>query len=444
MEETIKSHKSAWTVTLLAALFMTINFMDKAVLGVVALSVMKDLQISQAEFGMIASSFFLLFSVSAVLFGFVANKYSSRAVLLVLSAIWAASQFPLAFTISVPLLFFSRILLGFGEGPAYPMALHAAYKWFPNEKRNLPSAFIFQGITLGLLVSGPFLTFLLLEFNYHAAFLSLAIASLVWMVAWYFWGHDGTVGQTTSARGATPADGLSYYQLLFDKTFLANMLVYWATYWVFATLFTWIPSYLTAGLHFTTRDTGWIFMLFTATSVPIVMGASTLSQYLLRRGVASYIARGWLSAGSLVLGGVLIITAATFDMNATIKLGLLAIGFNLPQVVFVLSSAIVAEIAPPAKRSSMMSINSAIGTTGGLVAPALTGYLVQQAENPAAGYTLGFIVGAGIILAAGLIGIALIDPKRSIERYARLSAAADETHSVVNAVEASDLDRQTA
>lgn len=427
MSLTSKPDKGAWTVTLLAASFMTINFMDKAVLGIVAVSVMKDLNISQTEFGMIASSFFLLFSISAVLFGFIANRYSSRAVLLVLSAIWAMSQFPLAFTISIPLLYFSRIMLGFGEGPAYPMALHAAYKWFPNEKRNLPSAIIFQGITLGLLISGPFLTFLLLEFNYHAAFLALAIASVAWMVVWYFWGYDGTVDQTTTVGHATASDGLSYAQLLLDKTFLANMLVYWATYWVFATLFTWIPSYITVALNFSTRDTGWIFMLFTATSVPIVMGASTFSQYLLRRRVSSHVARGWLTAGSLVLGGILIIAATTLDMNASVKLGLLAIGFNLPQVVFVLSSAIVAEIAPPAKRSAMMSINSAIGTTGGLVAPALTGYLVQHAASPAEGYALGFIVGAAIISVAGLVGIVLINPKRSIERYARLSATNNNT-----------------
>jgi MFS transporter, ACS family, D-galactonate transporter len=35
-----------------------------------------------------------------------------------------------------------RIALGAGEGPATPVALYSAYKWFPNELRTLPTAVI--------------------------------------------------------------------------------------------------------------------------------------------------------------------------------------------------------------------------------------------------------------------------------------------------------------
>ena len=52
-----------WVVTVLLALFMVINFMDKAILGIVAVPLMQELSIEPAQFGMIASSFFLFFSV---------------------------------------------------------------------------------------------------------------------------------------------------------------------------------------------------------------------------------------------------------------------------------------------------------------------------------------------------------------------------------------------
>ena len=68
----------AWLITIMLALFMVINFMDKAILGIVAKSLMAELHISPSEFGMIASSFFLLFSISAIGFGFLANRCRAR------------------------------------------------------------------------------------------------------------------------------------------------------------------------------------------------------------------------------------------------------------------------------------------------------------------------------------------------------------------------------
>ena len=51
-----------FTVTMLF-FFMFINFADKAVLGLTAVPMMKELDLTPKEFGLIASSFFLLFAV---------------------------------------------------------------------------------------------------------------------------------------------------------------------------------------------------------------------------------------------------------------------------------------------------------------------------------------------------------------------------------------------
>ena len=67
-----------------------------------------------------------------------------------------------------------------------------------------------------------------------------------------------------------------------ERTFLANMGLYWAAYWVFAVLFTWVPSYLNKVVGYDTKTTGWMFMVFTIVSVPIVLGASWLSDRMLR------------------------------------------------------------------------------------------------------------------------------------------------------------------
>ena len=48
-------------------------------------------------------------------------------------------------TVSLTTLLICRIILGAGEGPAFSVAAHAIYKWFPDEKRTLPTAIISQG-----------------------------------------------------------------------------------------------------------------------------------------------------------------------------------------------------------------------------------------------------------------------------------------------------------
>ncbi|MCY1361420.1 hypothetical protein D9M69_480860 [compost metagenome] len=103
-----------------------------------------------------------------------------------------------------------------------------------------------------------------------------------------------------------------------------------------------------------------------------------------------------------------------------LKVILLAIGCNLPQISFVLSSTIVAEIMPGAQRSSMMSINSALATTGGLFAPALMGGLIQGAATPALGYDQGFMVAGLLCVVTSFIGFAFVNPEASKNRFVRL------------------------
>lgn len=425
MPQANNTNARAWTVTVLLAAFMMINFMDKAVLGIVAKRLMEELHIQPGEFGLIASSFFLLFSISAIVFGFIADRVSSWLVLLILAGIWGLSQFPLAFVASVPVLYFSRILLGVGEGPAYPLALHACYKWFNDDQRNVPSSVIFQGVTVGLLISGPILTFLLVNHGWHSAFLLLAVASLVWMVLWFFLGADGKIAAdpTTKVLGA---EKVPYWALLTDPSFLGNMALYWVTYWIFSVMFTWVPAYLSTVLNYSPTATGWMFMVFTGMNIPIVLGGSVLSQRLMKRGVSSVRARVWLSCGFVLLGGVSILASIYLAHDALTKVILLAIGCNLPQLTFVLSSTIVAEIVPSLQRSGILSINSALATTGGLIAPALTGRFIQNAVSPALGYDQGFVVSACLAIGMAIIGFLIINPETSRRRFAAASVVIGE------------------
>src|SRR3954454_11640530 len=137
--------KGAWKITFLLFLFMLVNFADKIVVGLAGVPIMTELNLSAEQFGLLGSSFFLLFSTAAVVVGFIVNKVATRWVLLVLAVIWALAQFPMVDTVGFSTLLVCRIILGAGEGPPASVAIHAVYKWFPDEKRALPTAILSQG-----------------------------------------------------------------------------------------------------------------------------------------------------------------------------------------------------------------------------------------------------------------------------------------------------------
>ena len=148
--------------------FYADQFADKAVIGLAAVPIIAYLHLTNEQFGQVGSAFFLFFSLSAVLVGFLVNRVSTKWVLTAMALVWAFTQLPMLGAVSLPILFASRIVLGAGERPAYPVALHAVYKWFPNERRTVPTSLVSIGGPLGVGVVAPLLTWIILTFSWHA------------------------------------------------------------------------------------------------------------------------------------------------------------------------------------------------------------------------------------------------------------------------------------
>ena len=115
--------KGAWKITFLLFLFMLVNFADKIVVGLAGVPIMTELKLEPEQFGLLGSSFFLLFSISAIAVGFIVNRVDTRWVLLVLALIWAVAQFPMVGTVRFTTLLICRVILGAGEGPAFSVAV---------------------------------------------------------------------------------------------------------------------------------------------------------------------------------------------------------------------------------------------------------------------------------------------------------------------------------
>src|SRR5438045_8935688 len=104
--------KGAWKITFLLFLFMLVNFADKIVVGLAGVPIMTELKLEPEQFGLLGSSFFFLFSISAIVVGFIVNRLDTRWVLLALAAVCALGQFPIVGGVSFTTFLWCGSVLG--------------------------------------------------------------------------------------------------------------------------------------------------------------------------------------------------------------------------------------------------------------------------------------------------------------------------------------------
>jgi len=407
----------AWLIVVLLFFFMFINYADKAVLGLAAPQIMHDLQLTNTQFGFVGSSFFFLFSISSVVFGFTANRFPSRWLLLGMGLAWAATQFPMVGAAGFGTLVTCRILLGASEGPGYPVALHAAYKWFPNDRRTFPTNILAVGAGIGAAAAGQILPWVIKAWSWHEAFLAVGLAGLVWSLAWFLLGREGPLEDHT--LDAAPGAGVPYRHLLLNKTVLGVFLICFACYWGIAVALVWGVKYMVNVVQLSQIEAGQIQTYPTLLTIVIGPLLAITSQRLMQRGVPSRLARGAFGAAGVILGGAgIAVMALVADPLA--KIVCLTLSGAVMYVIFTVGPPIIAEITPPRQRAAMLAINNAGYSLAGVAAPYVMGLVLDGSSDLATGFRNGYLLLAALLGVSGVAGYLLIDPARDAARLASL------------------------
>ncbi|MBV8766097.1 MAG: MFS transporter [Hyphomicrobiales bacterium] len=416
--EALMRDRKAWIVVGMMFFFMLINFADKAVIGLAAVPIMTELKLTNAEFGKLGSAFFLLFSISAVLVGFLVNHVKTKWVLAVSALIWALTQLPMMFTVSFSTLLVSRVILGAGEGPAYPVALHAVYKWFENGRRTVPTSLVSIGAAIGTGVAAPAITWIIVNFDWHAAFGALALIGFIWVAAWVIIGEEGPLGEPAEEAGTPQLQRVPYWRLLTSRSAVGVLIAGFSAYWALTLAVVWLPAYLTKGAGFSATQASWIVALPSLTQIVFSPSMGALSQWLLARGVSSRKARGVLGGACVALAGLAMI-GLPLVIGGPLQFVFVMAAFASGSVIYTLGPALIGEISPVAQRGAMLGISNAFYTLAGLLAPWIMGMIVDVGANPKAGFGTGFQFAGLLILAGGLAAMLLIDPKSDLARFKR-------------------------
>ena len=412
--------KGAWPVTVMLLGYMLVNFADKAVVGLAAVPIMKELSLTPKEFGLLGSAFFLLYSISAVGVGFVANRRPTRWIILVLALSWGLVQFPMVLPVGFATLLVCRVLLGVGEGPAASVATHAVYKWFPDSKRTIPTALLSQGAAFGVIIALPLLNWIIIHVSWHWAFGALGIVGLIWSAGWFVIGREGPLLDPPEIAGGR----VPYSRLLLSLTFIGCTLACFGAYWSLSLGLTWFTPFIVRGLGFSQQSAGWLATLPWVIGAITVISAGVASQALVTRGVSTRAARAVLGTVPMIVGGGLLLLLPWVGDGAA-EIALLMLGTGLTGPIYVVCAPMLSEFTPVVQRGAVIAIFGAIYTLAGVVAPFANGSIIEAAVTPLAGYHTGFMVCAAMQIAGGLAGLALMWPAADRARIARLRSGAE-------------------
>lgn len=409
----------AWRTALLLVVYMVINFADKIAVGLLAVPMMTELDLSPAQFGLIGSSFFWLFAIAGVSGGFLANRRPTTGILLAMALAWSVLQIPMAMSSSLVVLVAARVLLGAAEGPAWPVAVHACYKWFPNQKRELPVVCLAQGGAIGLLLAGMAMPLVTAHWGWRANFYALAVIGFAWALLWMALGKEGR-GADAGMREAKEGLHVPYRRLLAEPTVAACITMKFFSYWGLALTLTWLPAYLQKGLGYGAVESGRLYAALIAMSLPVSIAGSWLVRQLLARGVSSRTARGRVTALAVAMGGLAFVLVWLGGLPPLWRAALIGLTLGLTQIMYAVGPAILAEVVPDSQRGAILAIDNSIASFAGVLAPLVTGFLVQGMAG-SAGYEAGFAVCGLLMVAGALAGGVAIDPARaaaSVRRHA--------------------------
>ena len=414
----------ATLVLVMLFLFQTLNFFDKLVFGLSAVSIMRELHVAPQVFGLIGSAFFLLFSVTGTLVGlFVIGRVRTKWVIAALAVVWMLSQLPIFFTSSLLVIALCRVLLGAGEGPGLPTAFHAAYDWFPPERRSIPSAVIVQGISVGFLIGSPVLTWVIQSYGWRYGFLTCAGLGLVWTIAWLLIAKEGPYAAPAKAQVPTN-ERVPERMLWLDPTIIGITIMSFMSYWIVGMSAIWLPPYLQVALGYTPYAVGWIISGVFAFQSPLIIAGSMLCQFLQGRRAGGRVSYAYTSAATLGVSGVALLLATV--SSGVVQLVLIGIAFATPSLTTIFGPVALAAVAPDSQRGKLIVVIYSANAFAALVSNAATGWVIGMGSTPQAGYANAMALAATMLLVGAAACLLLMFPDRTRARYDRYLATSTE------------------
>ncbi len=392
------SANARWSIVALLAAALYINNVDRGALPIAAPLVQDDLGFTPSQLGLLFSAFFWSYALLQIPVGWLAERFGAQRVLALGLAVWASATMLVGFAHSFPVLLLLRLLLGIGESAGFPCVSKLLATVVPVGSLGSANGIVGFAYNFAPAVGAYCGGLLMVQFGWRAAFWVFGALSLLWLLPW------SRVKLPARGDGLLADEGPDLRALLHQKSLWGTSLGHFASNYTFYFMLTWLPFYLVRERGFSTGA-----MATLTGSAYIVNALSALFAGWAIDRVGARTGRASLAYKSVMIAALLGAVVCMLCIGlGTPFWGLGAIfGF---QILMGMSSpgtfAISQILAGPSAAGRWVGIQNAIANLAGVIAPALTGVLVEETHHFAAAF-----VCAALVSVLGLIGWVWMVPK---------------------------------
>lgn len=384
-------------VIVLLAISVFINYIDRGNLSIAAPMLKDELGISAAQLGFLLSAFFWTYACLHLFYGWLVDRVNVNWLFAGAFLLWSAATAATGIVHTFAALFVLRLLLGIGEAASYPSYNKIIALNFEEEHRGMANSVLSSGLLLGPGFGMLFGGLLMARFGWRPFFIVLGLASMFWILPWLKWMPRRQYAAQTETTGAP-----NLYEFLLLRSAWGTCIGLFCGNYVNYFLITWLPFYLVRERHFSMDKMARIG----GTAYLLAALACTISGWLSDRWIASgataSLARKAFAGGGLALSGILLALAVVSGPRLCVALVILGvIGFG----VFASNIwAITQTLAGQRATGRWVGFQSFFGNMSGMVAPAVTGYVLQRTGQ----FYWAFLIVAAVALAGSASWILLV------------------------------------
>lgn len=403
---------SAARLVLLVTAAVFINYIDRGNLATAAPLMQDELRLSASQLGILLSAFYYGYVVCMPAMGWLAERYGAKRVLAVGVTIWSVATLTTGFASGFIALLALRVLLGIGESVAFPCASKVLSQAVEAGRLGVANGIMSFGYLLGPAVGTLLGGYLMTVFGWRTVFMVFGAMSLLWLWPWSRVEISKPAAPAPSSVDSQP----SFPQILQRRELWGASLGHFASNYGYYFIVSWLPFYLVKSRGFSLGS-----MVAIASWAYLLNALSALAM--------GWCADRWIRAGRSPTIVYKSIMAANHLAGITCMIGMVmlpAAGSIAALFVFEIISgcsypglfAIPQIIAGPRASARWVGVQNAAGNVAGLIAPAITGVLVDRTGL----FNVAFALAAGVNF-LGLIGWVLMLPRIAPIQWAPVSRA---------------------
>jgi len=404
-----KASRVRFGILALISVGTVINYLDRAVLGVAAPALTKELGLSAAVMGVVFSAFSWTYAAAQIPGGILLDRFGTRIIYFLSVSLWSAFTLLQGFVSGVISLMTCRLGLGVAEAPCFPANSRVLSSWFPQHERARANSVYAVGQYFGLAFMSPLLFWIVSQFGWRSLFILAGAAGLLFSLVWvktYVEPHESrgvngleleyikAGGGLAQQKAGTPFSWRNMGQLMRKRQVIGAAIGQFAGNCTLVFFLTWFPSYLATERHMEWLKVGiFAVMPYMAASAGVLLGG-WLSDRLLKRTGNANLGRKLPIVGGLLLAST-IVGANYVDSNVAV-IAIMSVAF-FGQGAVNLGWTLITDVAPKQLVGLTGGLFNLCTNLAGIVTPIVIGIIVDR--------TGSFVGALAFISALALLGV---------------------------------------